>query len=161
PTPPPPPTAASPPPPPLDLAAKLFAHARTGATSVLHTYLAAGIPPNLTNHAGDTLLMLAAYHGHADTVRMLLSHHADPNATNARGQSPLAGAVFKGYRDVVSVLVEGGADPEAGQPCARDAAVMFGRREIWEILGVEEGRWVPGLVKGGKADVGEGGGCPV
>src|SRR5699024_9900387 len=45
-------------------------------------------PQNLTNDSGDTLLMLAAYHGHADTVRALLTRGADPNRLNDRGQSP-------------------------------------------------------------------------
>jgi hypothetical protein len=47
--------------------------------------------------------MLAAYHGHAPLVKLLLEHGADPNALNDRGQSPLAGAVFKGEKDVVEV----------------------------------------------------------
>jgi len=47
--------------------------------------------------------MLAAYHGHAPLVKLLLQHGADPNSLNDRGQSPLAGAVFKGEADVVEV----------------------------------------------------------
>jgi ankyrin repeat protein len=47
--------------------------------------------------------MLAAYHGHASLVKLLLSHGADPNSLNDRGQSPLAGAVFKGEDDVIEV----------------------------------------------------------
>ena len=47
--------------------------------------------------------MLAAYHGHAALVKVLLQNGADPNSLNDRGQSPLAGAVFKGEADVVEV----------------------------------------------------------
>lgn len=47
--------------------------------------------------------MLAAYHGHAPLVKLLLSHGADPNSLNDRGQSPLAGAVFKMEDEVVEV----------------------------------------------------------
>lgn len=118
------------PPEALDLASRLFTYARSGDTSNLHSYVAAGIPANLTDSAGNTLLMLAAYHGHADTVRMLQERGADPNALNDRGQSPLAGAVFKGWEEVVRVLVDGGADPFVGHPNARDSAVMF-RNERW------------------------------
>lgn len=50
--------------------------------------------------------MLAAYHGHADLVTLLLSHGANPNSLNDRGQSPLAGAVFKGEDKVVEVCVK-------------------------------------------------------
>jgi len=47
--------------------------------------------------------MLAAYHGHADLVKLLIQHGADPNSLNDRGQSPLAGAVFKGESEVIEV----------------------------------------------------------
>jgi ankyrin repeat protein len=47
--------------------------------------------------------MLAAYHGHAPLVKLLIQHGADPNSLNDRGQSPLAGAVFKGEADVIEV----------------------------------------------------------
>jgi len=57
--------------------------------------------------AVTTQLMLAAYHGHADLVKLLLSHGADPNSLNDRGQSPLAGAVFKGEQAVVEVSLTG------------------------------------------------------
>ena len=48
-------------------------------------------------------LMLAAYHGHADLVKLLAEHGADPNRQNDRGQSPLAGAVFKKEDQVIEV----------------------------------------------------------
>ncbi|KAK0650928.1 putative ankyrin repeat protein [Lasiodiplodia hormozganensis] len=151
------------PPAALELAAKLFDLARAGETSTLQAYLDAGIPPNLTNHQGDTLLMLAAYHGRPETVRTLLSKGADPNVINGRGQSPLAGAVFKGHGEVVKALVEGGGNADAGVPSAKDTAVMFKREELFEILGVEPGREVPGMVRAmtpGEGVSGEGS-CPI
>jgi len=127
------------PPAAVELAAKLFDLAREGDTDSLSQYLAAGTPATLTNDKGDTLLMLAAYHGHAATVSLLLSHKADPNVQNDKGQSPLAGAVFKGFEDVVKVLVDGGADGDMGRPSAKDAAKMFKRVEMYEILGISAG----------------------
>ncbi|MCB5274483.1 hypothetical protein BJG92_02017 [Arthrobacter sp. SO5] len=119
----------------LALAHKLFDAARGGDSDVLDAYLAAGVPATLTNDAGDTLLMLAAYHGHAGTVRVILQHGGDPNTANDRGQTPLAGAVFKGYPGAVQALVEAGADPDAGSPSARAAAQMFARADIQALLG--------------------------
>jgi hypothetical protein len=119
----------------LALAHALFDAARDGNTGLLGSYLAAGAPAGLTNAAGDSLLMLAAYHGHADTVRLILQHGADANAANDRGQTPLAGAVFKGYSDVVKALVRAGADPDAGTPSARAAAQMFARADLLTLLG--------------------------
>lgn len=103
----------------------MFDLARAGDTTQLRTYLDAGLPANLTNHAGDTLLMLAAYHGHAEAVAALVARGADPNAVNDKGQSPLAGAVFKGEDGVVRVLVESGADPHVGQPSALQAGTRL------------------------------------
>ena len=127
------------PPEAIELATKLFDFARAGDTPSLSQYLSAGIPANLTNHKGDTLLMLAAYHGNVETVRVLIEKGADVDAINDRGQSPIAGAVFKGYDEVVRVLVnEGKADIQAGQPNAVQAAQMFKREECLRILGVDE-----------------------
>ena len=123
----------------------MFDLARTGNPTLID-YLAAGLPPNLTNNRGDTLLMLASYHGQADLVRRMLSESQDasgapdsptrgwrgkpdPNQLNGRGQSIVAGAVFKGYDEVVKLLIEYGADPLAGQPNAEECAQMFNK---WE-----------------------------
>jgi ankyrin repeat protein len=119
----------------LALAHALFDAAREGNTAMLAGYLSAGVPATMTNAAGDSLLMLAAYHGHADTVRLILEHGGEADSANDRGQTPLAGAVFKGYPDVVQVLVDAGADPDAGTPSARAAAQMFQRQDILALFG--------------------------
>ena len=119
----------------LALAHKLFDAARQGDSALLAGYLDAGAPATLTNEAGDTLLMLAAYHGHADTVRLILQHGGDANGANDRGQTPLAGAAFKGYTEVAQTLLGDGADPDAGTPSARAAAQMFERTDILALLG--------------------------
>ncbi|MGW2543164.1 ankyrin repeat domain-containing protein [Kitasatospora sp. NPDC001574] len=114
----------------IALAGRLFDAARAGDTATLAAYVDAGAPADLTNDRGDTLLMLAAYHGHATAVTALLERGADPNRANDRGQTPLAGAVFKGADDVLAVLLGGGADPSAGTPSAVDTARMFGKEEL-------------------------------
>jgi len=134
----PPKDSTSLPPEALDLAGKLFNYARTGDVPSLTQYLTAGIPANLTNHEGNTLLMLAAYNGQPEAVSLLLSKNADANVLNGRGQSPIAGAVFKGYDEVVKLLVDAGADIRLGQPNAVDCAKMFKREEALKIMGVED-----------------------
>lgn len=79
--------------------------------------------------------MLASYHGHLSTARMLLDAGADVNAINNRGQSILAGVVFKGFEEVAGLLLERGADKEAGQPSARDCAYLFRRRGVIRMMG--------------------------
>ncbi len=79
--------------------------------------------------------MLAAYNGHADTVKALAGRGGDVNRVNDKGQSPLSGAIFKGEDAVVRLLVQLGADPRGGDPCATDVARMFGQRQYLELLG--------------------------
>ncbi|GAA2145806.1 ankyrin repeat domain-containing protein [Glycomyces algeriensis] len=110
-----------------DIAEAAFDLARTGEAERLIRFVTTGLPVDLVNGSGDSLLMLAAYHGHADTVRALIKAGADIERRNDRDQSPLAGAVFKDYRDVVAVLLDAGADPDAGTPSARQIAAMFAR----------------------------------
>ncbi|MET8825482.1 ankyrin repeat domain-containing protein [Streptomyces sp. NPDC004610] len=119
----------------VELATKIFDLARQGGTDALVAYVDAGVPVNLTNDRGDSLVMLAAYHGHAGTVRALLDRGGEADRVNDRGQTPLAGAVFKGEQDVIRVLLEAGANPSAGTPSAVDTARMFGRAELLELFG--------------------------
>ncbi|WP_416977775.1 ankyrin repeat domain-containing protein [Streptomyces sp. T028] len=119
----------------VELATKIFDLARQGRTEELVAYVDAGVPANLTNDRGDCLVMLAAYHGHADAVRALLARGAEADRINDRGQTPLAGAAFKGETDVIKVLLEAGADPSAGTPSAVDTARMFARAELLELFG--------------------------
>jgi len=110
---------------PVDLD-QMFDLARAGADLLLE-FVDAGVPADHADAQGNTLLMLAAYHGHAGLVRGLAGRGAEVDRVNARGQSPLAGAVFKGADDVVAALLDAGADPDAGAPSARDTAQVFGR----------------------------------
>ncbi|KAI6006622.1 ankyrin [Pisolithus orientalis] len=122
-----------------EFAHRMFDAAREGNAEVLLAAVDAGLPVNLTNDKGNTLLMLASYSNHPALVSGLLARGADPNRLNDRGQSPLAGAVFKGYEEVVRVLDQGGADPWLGRPSAAETAVMFNRKEMLEMLGIQEG----------------------
>ncbi|MFF5336041.1 ankyrin repeat domain-containing protein [Streptomyces sp. NPDC013181] len=119
----------------VELASKVFDLARGGDTDALAAYVDAGVPADLTNDRGDSLLMLAAYHGHAAAVTALAARGADPDRANDRGQTPLAGAVFKGEADVVRALLDAGADPAAGTPSAVDTARMFGKADLLELFG--------------------------
>ncbi|KAH7325041.1 ankyrin repeat-containing domain protein [Stachybotrys elegans] len=118
------------PPQAIALAARLYDAARSGDIPIFEQALPAGLPANMTNEKGDTLLMLAAYHGHAELVKLLIQHGADPNRANDRGQSPLAGAVFKKEDSVIEALLEGGADPEHGNPSALQCIDMF-QMDAW------------------------------
>jgi ankyrin repeat protein len=104
--------------------------AREGMTEELEGFVGHGLPADVQDADGNTPLMLAAYHGHAETVRMLVRRGADVDRRNNRDQSPVAGAIFKGEDEVVRVLREAGADLAAGSPTARQAAEMFERTDL-------------------------------
>ncbi|MEV5085828.1 ankyrin repeat domain-containing protein, partial [Streptomyces sp. NPDC056159] len=101
----------------VELATKIFDLARQGRTEALVAYVDAGVPADLTNDRGDSLVMLAAYHGHAAAVRALLARGADADRVNDRGQTPLAGAVFKGEQEVIKALLEGSTGGAPGRRC--------------------------------------------
>lgn len=118
----------------VELAHRLLDAARAGDTALLERYLDAGAPVDLIDPQGNSLLMLAAYHGHAGTVRVLAARGADVDRVNDRAQTPLAGAVFKGEREVLEVLVAAGADPDLGAPSARATALFFERPDLGALL---------------------------
>lgn len=113
-----------------ELAGRLYDMARAGRGDQLVAYVDAGVPVDLRTGTGDSLLMLAAYHGHADVVGALAARGATVDLCNDRGQSPLAGAVFKGHDDVIDVLLDHGADPAVGTPTPLDTARMFERHDL-------------------------------
>lgn len=104
---------------------QLFDAARNGDAPFVLSAVKQGISPDLSDASGNTLLMLAAYHGHARLVAELASQGASINQTNDRGQTPLAGAIFKRDEAVISTLLTLGADPDLGSPSARMTAKMF------------------------------------
>ncbi|KAH7369974.1 ankyrin repeat-containing domain protein [Rhexocercosporidium sp. MPI-PUGE-AT-0058] len=120
------------PPEAITFATRMYDAARAGQLDVFQQALPAGLPANMMNEKGDSLVMLAAYHGHAQLVKLLIQHGADPNRVNDRGQTPLAGAVFKGEAEVIEALLEGGADPEYGTPSAMEAVTLFKQEEKWK-----------------------------
>ncbi|KAJ2904573.1 ankyrin-like protein [Zalerion maritima] len=125
-------TAADLPPEAIAFAARMYNAARCGDIEIFQQALLAGLPASMTNEKGDSLLMLAAYYGHPELVKLLISHGADPNSLNDRCQSPIAGAVFKKEDAVVDVLLEGGADPDYGAPSAMQCIGMFQQDEKWK-----------------------------
>ena len=111
--------------------------ARAGDTDALELMVQAGLPADLSDHKGNSLLMLACYYQNLDTARMLLDHGATPNSRNDRGQTPLGGVAFKGYADIAELLIGHGADVNADQGGGKAPlifATLFGRLATRRIL---------------------------
>ena len=107
--------------------------ARTGKTQDLEAMLQVGMPVNLCDHKGNSLIMLASYNGNLETTIMLVDFGAEVDKKNDRGQTPLAGVCFKGYIDIVKVLVKAGANINENNGMGTTPimfASMFGNSEI-------------------------------
>lgn len=118
----------------IEFAERMFDLARDGATEELAAYVDAGLPVNLTNSSGDTLLILAAYRQHEQTVAALLERGADHSRVNQRGQTALAAATFRSAAGIVAALLAAGADPHAGSPSALESARFYDLPEMVALL---------------------------
>jgi len=129
-----------------ELQAAALDYARAGDTNVLESMVRAGLPVNLADPSGNTLLMLACYHDQIDTARMLLEHGADVDRRNSRNQTPLGGVAFKGYPAIAGLLLRHGADVDADNGNGMTPlmfAEMFGRTDVADVLragGAEDGK---------------------
>jgi len=111
--------------------------ARNGETETLVSMLRSGLAPNLADHKGNTLLMLAAYHGQHTTAQALLDFGAEIDRPNDHGQTPLGGVAFKGDIPLAELLLAHGAALEADNGMGMTPlmfAAMFGRHEMVELL---------------------------
>jgi uncharacterized protein len=64
---------------------------------------------NTATPRGITPLILAAYKGKHDAVKLLLKHGADVHASDWMGNTALMGASMKGFTDIAELLLDNGA----------------------------------------------------
>lgn len=89
----------------------IFDLARNGGAALLAPLLEAGVPVNMRTSDGETLLMLAARHGHPETVRLLLAQGAAPDQADGQQRTPLMQAAMANHTDVLDHLLAAGANP--------------------------------------------------
>jgi len=89
--------------------------ARNGDAAGLGALLKGGQAVDARDAKGNTLLMLASYHGKTEVVKLLLKSGATVDLRNDKGQTPLGGVAFKGYVEIATLLLDAGADPVADQ----------------------------------------------
>lgn len=118
----------------LAFAHRMFDLAREGEADELAAHVDAGLPVDLTNSKGDTLLLLAAYAPSPVAVRALLERGADSNRVNDRGQTPFAAAAFRSSAEAVEALLAAGADPHLGDPDAVATARFFELHDMVALL---------------------------
>ena len=110
--------------------------ARNGDAVGLAAMIKDGLAVDAQDAKGNTLLMLASYHGKAETVAILLKARATVDLRNDMGQTPLGGVAFKGYVEIATLLLDAGADPLADQggSMPADFATLAGKTEILALL---------------------------
>lgn len=112
----------------------IFDLAREGNSEKLMLLVDQGIPGDLTDPKGNTLMILAAYNGHDDIVSGLIERKADLNRLNDKGQGALTCAVFRKNEPLVRQLLAGGADPLLGSQNALAVAKMFELPELAAVI---------------------------
>lgn len=118
----------------LEFLNSMFDLARAGKTEELLGLIDQGIPVNLTNSKGDSLLILAAYNDHADLVAGLLERGADVDRLNDRGQTAVSCAVFRQNEEITTSLLDAGADVHLGAQNPYAVAEMFGLEKMRQLL---------------------------
>ena len=118
-----------------------FDQARTGDLIGLRETWGTLRDRNEKDAKGYTVLMLAAYHGHAPMTDYLIAQGADVNTCDAAGNSVLMGAAFKGHADIIRSLLRAGAEKDYRNPKGQTAlqfAHMFARHEVVQLLAPEQ-----------------------
>ena len=112
----------------------LINSAKMGDTRELSQIAAKGASLDTTDIDGNTLLMLAARDGHADTVDFLIKSRVKLNARNSAGDTALRLAAFRGHQKVVELLLAGGAavNMQGWTPLAY--AAFSGHLEVAKLL---------------------------
>lgn len=118
----------------LEVIEGTFDLARQGRTGPLGEMIDAGVPVDVRNPRGDTLLIVATYAERLETVKDLVRRGADLNAVNANGQTALACAVFRRNEQLLRLLLDAGADQDAGAHTARQIADQFGLTDMRAVL---------------------------
>lgn len=109
-----------------------------GDTPALVAQLNEGLDVNTrTTLLGTRLLMLAAAHGHVDTVQALLERKADVNAADITGWTPLHAAAYGGKPEIIRLLLDRGATIPPRNwytPTPLELAEMLGHKEAIDLL---------------------------
>ena len=135
---------------PLEGRKKLFLYAQIGHLPGVRKEWRKGVSHKAKDAEGQTLLHLAAFHGHRDLAELLLDRKADANARDAKGHTPLWFAITsednpKGKVALLDLLVRRGADPRVRfeeEQTLLHVAARVGTNRLDSKLFVEPIRWL-------------------
>ncbi len=111
-----------------------------GDVSQAESWLDAGLPPDFMGSRIGSGLMIGAWEGKPDLMRLFLSRGADINKLNSNGESAMALAAWRGNLEMVKWLLERGARINAPKRSwsALHYAVFAGHGEVADFL-IEQG----------------------
>lgn len=105
---------------------------------VVRILLEEGVVVNISNHYGDTPLILASQNGHTEVVRMLINKNASLDATNnTTGNSAIFFAIIKNSFEIVQLLLEAGASidiPNHRGYLPKNVAENYGFQDIVDLF---------------------------
>lgn len=120
-----------------DLVALFFDAARIGDNEVLETFVSQGFPVDQRNNQSYTALMVAAYSGNKDSVRLLLDSGANACLQDKRGNTALMGALIKREVTIAKDLYQAECSPELRNKAGlnlREFAQIYGQSEVLQSL---------------------------
>ncbi|MBS1198784.1 MAG: Ankyrin [Proteobacteria bacterium] len=108
----------------------------TGDVSSAKKWLEGGLKPDFEGSRIGSGLMIGAWEGNIELMRLFLAHGADINYVSTTGESALVLAAWKGKLDVVKWLLERGAKINAAprQWSALHYASFAGHKEVMDYL---------------------------
>ncbi|WP_040164218.1 ankyrin repeat domain-containing protein [Microbacterium gorillae] len=107
---------------------------REGRVGPLGEMIDAGVPVDVRNRRGDTMLIIAAYLKQPHALAELIRRGANLDLENAAGQTAITSAVFRGDEDALRLLLEAGANPDAGFRTGRQIAEQFDQPRMIAVL---------------------------
>ena len=114
-----------------------FDAARLGNNEVVDAFVSQGFPVDQRNNQSYTALMVAAYQGNRETVRLLLDSGANACLQDKRGNTALMGALIKREISIAKDLYQAECSPELRNKAGlnlKEFAEIYGQSNVLKSL---------------------------
>ncbi|CAK3196186.1 conserved exported hypothetical protein [Vibrio crassostreae] len=114
-----------------------FDAARIGNNEVVDAFVSQGFPVDQRNNQSYTALMVAAYQGNRETVRLLLDSGANACLQDKRGNTALMGALIKREISIAKDLYQAECSPELRNKAGlnlKEFAEIYGQSNVLKPL---------------------------
>ncbi|PML48973.1 hypothetical protein BCT35_00070 [Vibrio lentus] len=114
-----------------------FDAARIGNNEVIDAFVSQGFPVDQRNNQSYTALMVAAYQGNRETVRLLLDSGANACLQDKRGNTALMGTLIKREISIAKDLYQAECSPELRNKAGlnlKEFAEIYGQSNVLKSL---------------------------